>query len=492
MAFSVPQIKQGNISPAASMLGNTTNALMSRVNQNTKSGTDLFKTLLGQAGTGIREKLQSRRTGELDTQKFERELPTKLIGAIPQLQQQKQNLLLQGGQELQISKIDELLGTIANQAFGLGGGSEGEAPGILPVAQGGQPIPSPQQFQQIKAETPEGQIPEGDEFINQGAPVQNQPLSATSVVGGQNLPLEEARNKTILSKANADPTIKREEERNQQFVINARTGIIASQPSAPGSQERENIVLTPVIFESQESIRKPDGTLNQEGLDLQSATSNTRVGTNEAIGLMKDSLRLDAELGLNMAEKGLLLQGGVDLLPWLDPRKKISAALLKNKFDRIEAIILKTAAEANDGRPTDKDYLAILKGFPELFSSREKFTVAGIEQIAALAGNLAQKELTLNNTAKFNAAVDQYQQLTDKKFEFNKPTSFTPEEIEIALNKITGGISKTQEAEIQTGEAPEQAPTQQAAPSQPAAPGQGDASQQRLKRLERLQKLGAF
>lgn len=268
----IPQIQQGNISPAASLLGNTTNALMSRINQRSKNSTDLLSGLLGQLGTGVREKLQAGRTNELDKQKFERELPVNLIKVLPNLQQQQQNALLMGDIP-RSNQIDELIGQITNNAFKLGStGTEAKAMG-LPEPQGEYPTisegsqsimptsQSSQGFQGIQPST--GAIPSGQEFAGGGGSsmVGDEMGIAPGGIGQRNL---------LFADKSAQVTGR------EQDVAKNRQQIIQGQPQTSDVQD----------FQRLSSLPEGSRLVSSQGVELkgvQSTPTTSEILTREAL-----------------------------------------------------------------------------------------------------------------------------------------------------------------------------------------------------------------
>ena len=170
----------------------------------------------------------------------------------------------------------------------------------------------------------------------------------------------------IKAQAEIDPILKRQKERESDVVINGRTGEVASQPTFPGSTERQPIKFNNQILESQEGIRNPDGSLSESGKKIEVGVSKMRSQGHSSITIITKILKLDQELQLNQVQRFALSIGSVDTVPGLDPSQKLKAAILKTYFNQLEEIKLRNAAEANEGRPTDKDFDKISIGYPTI------------------------------------------------------------------------------------------------------------------------------
>ena len=487
----IPQIQQGNISPAASLLGNTTSALTSRINQNRQSDAYLLANLLGQVGGGVREKLQAGRQNELDKAKFERELPVKLIGAIPQLQVQKQNFLLQGNQA-GANQIDEIFGVITRGAFGLGDGdTEAKIKGIEPT------VTPPDQT--AGGQGPYPTIPGGSQPINppQGQFSTRGSLNPSVLVAGENLPLEEKRASVVEGRAKTQPYVERQIEEAQNVVMDAKTGIVAQIPSASGSQQTKPLEMSPKIFDAQTALRAPDGTLNDVGKEVNKSTVQIRSKVNQIEKQLKETLKLMSDLDLNQAQRFALQNGSVDLVPGLNSAQKVKAALLKNKYQNLKQFILGIASEVNEGRPTDIDFRMIEVSWPDLSASEETIAAASVERLMEFKGNLLDKEIALTQTGSFNADVKDYVDLFGE-YQFGESPQTDEQIINNTLKRLTGkGLKEFIGTSSGVGTLDSSNPSQVAAPTQPAPqpvtqPAQTNNGGSLLERLQFLKQQGVF
>lgn len=297
-----------------------------------------------------------------------------------------------------------------------------------------------------------GALPSGD-----GLDVTTEPPVAFGVsspgIGFENvqglettdLPYETERAKTAQEQTKAIVATeegKRAQEKllaeRSNYIINPKTKMVAKQPVKPGSTEMEPMVAPPDFKERQAALFNPDGSLNEAGKQLNKEVASAQIGSRSIIAMTNDMIKYKTQLGLSPAEELQLMTLGPDALTNLTPKQKSIAGTYKNVAQRLRKFILKEASEANQGRPTDKDYTEILAGYPKIISSDETFSAAAVNIIAALQRNLVEKELLLRQTAAATKDAEKYQKITNRKFEFGEENmgALDPEQQQAYIDTI--------------------------------------------------------
>jgi hypothetical protein len=495
------QIGQPGLGASAAILGQRSGML----NQNSKNKTDLINSLIGGGSRIGTQVLAGQQAEDLQKQKE----PFQLLNALDDLGRAEQQLRIQGDVE-GADRVKGIMAQAGSSLSGLGGQSQsssgfgglgGLLGGIgnkLGFGKGQDIIPQAQQAP-VSSGGLQGLLPPSEPIPVQTSKTPEPgiqpriPRSSDILPSSTNLPFNQAQSKTVTQEAEARPIVERQLEGQQQFVTNIQTGIVASQPIEPGATEREPIVLTPIIRERQAAMFDPTtGKLNETGKEVAKNVALKNSVVNKATSLMEEAIRLENSTGLNIAEKGLLSAGGVELLAvfkQLSPQQRRQVTNFKQKYDSLQADILSIAARVNQGRPTDKDFVQIAKGFPELFSSKEKTQRAGVDRLVQLYANLAEDEILVSKTANFNKTVDKLQSISRKKYEFGEPISLNDEELQQAVNHLLGddmprNSIQSFDTQLDTGDKsitlPSEAPTPKV--------DQGDL----LQRLNNLQKQGVF
>jgi hypothetical protein len=493
------QIGQPGLGASAAILGQRSGML----NQNSKNKTDLINSLIGGGSKIGTQVLAGQQAEDLQKQKE----PFQLLNAMDDLGRAKQDLILRGD-TAGAEKIQGIINQAGLSIQGIGGqpqsssgggGLGGLLGGIgnkLGFGKGQDIVPQAQQasgggIQDLLP--PSEPIPVQTSKTPEPGIQPRIPRSSDILPSSTNLPFNQAQSKTVTQEAEARPIVERQLEGQQPFVTNIQTGMVASQPIEPGATEREPIVLTPIIRERQAAMFDPTtGKLNETGKEVAKNVALKNSVVNKATSLVEEAIRLENSTGLNIAEKGLLSAGGVEFLAvfkQLSPQQRRQVTNFKQKYDSLQADILSIAARVNQGRPTDKDFVQIAKGFPELFSSKEKTQRAGVDMLVQLYANLAEDEILVSKTANFNKTVDKLQSISRKKYEFGEPISLNDEELQQAVNHLLGddvprNSIQSFDTQLDTGDKsitlPSEAPTPKV--------DQGDL----LQRLRNLQKQGVF
>lgn len=413
MAGSFQQLIAPNITAGTSAIMSGLSSVANVLANQQRNRASLINTLLGQAGQGLREKLQANR--ELDELQFKEQLPSTQA----EILSRSLGSLEKGADFItDPSQANQLAGA-AQQLLGLTGG------GNVGTGMQSESLPG--------AQDDSGSFRLG--------------VSSGSSTG---IPLFLQERQSQLRKRNVDTESKvlsnKRERQSQQFIDafakdvdnnNAQVTSLTGQPikgleNTAGLQEEQKQIA---FLATQSPGKLSDLIVGlKEGSDT---VGNVLRKINQIDGLIGEGVRATVERAAGTNDLVINVTG--------DPKSAKLKALIKSLDSDLSVL---ARLKGQKGTLTDLDVDVIRQALPQALSNKEVFNAQKDEFARSFVTPVLRDAARLRNKAVFERFEPEFKKLTGQGFDFDLVSSVDPKQTEARTLVRGGGLLPDEQGEL--------------------------------------------